>query len=184
MVLRNVRYLLGAFAFSNLGLWCFLIAAPWTLYNRYHSALGVAAGYVMTFAPQVIFTSAGGILADYWPWRFLLIASDGFCAFMLAFGGALTIEHGPSTVLYAIILAIASAQAIYHPTFQAVLPETVNGDPALIALASNLMQGVQNVIVVVGPLLAGIGIGTVGVTGVFIGAALFFLVAVVLNLLT
>ncbi len=148
------------------------------------NAAGVAAAYVMTFAPQVIFTGFGGILADYWSRRLLFIASDGFCAFMLALGSAMTIEHGPPSVLYVIILAVASAQAIYHPTFQAALPETVNGDPVQIALASNLMQGVQNVTVVVGPLLAGSGIGAVGVIGVFSGAALFFLVAVVLNLLT
>ncbi|AEJ38703.1 transporter, major facilitator family [Sulfobacillus acidophilus TPY] len=179
---RNLRYLLAAFALSNLGLWSFTIAAPWVLYNRYHSAIGVAAGYVMTFAPQVLFTGVGGPLADHWPRGSLLMVSDGFSAIMLGLGSAITVDHGPPAVLYGLIFAVASAQAIYHPTFQAVLPETVNGDPALMASASNWMQGVQNVTMVAGPLWAGVGIGAMGVTGVFMVTGLLFLVAVVLNL--
>ena len=77
-----------AFLVSNIGTWMQTVGAQWLLVNQPNAPILVSLVQVMDTLPDVLLAVVGGVLADTFDRRQLLIAVQGF---LVIVGEALTV---------------------------------------------------------------------------------------------
>jgi MFS family permease len=164
---------------SNIGLWMQTVGAQWLLVDQPHASILVALVQTADMLPDVIFGVVGGVLADMFDRRRLLIAVQ---AFMAATGLALTLltfaGQMPPALLLIFTFVLGSGSVISLPAYQSLIPDLVPRDQ--IAAASTLGSISVNLARAVGPAIAGVLIARVGVGAVFaINAAAFLAYGIV-----
>jgi MFS family permease len=160
------RMWIGSFA-SNIGTWMQTVVLGSYAYRLTGSAWAVA---VLTFAqlgPLLLLSIVGGYLADAVDRKKLLIglqASQGVLSLTLA-GIVATIDRPSLGLLFAVVLAIGTANALNAPAWSAVLPHLVGRDdlPGAISLNSTMVNGTR----VVGPAIAGVLYPVLGAAAIF-----------------
>src|SRR5256714_1590824 len=166
---------------SLIGTWMQQTAMSWFVYEITNSKflLGAVAG--IGSAAMMLFAIWGGSLADLYPKRSILIATQTaqmFCAFLLAAG--VWAGFANATVIIVIAALNGIAMGFDMPARQAFTVEMTSREDLLnaISLNSSIVNGAR----VVGPSLAGLMIGAVGVAACFLFNALSF-IAVIAGLL-
>ncbi len=141
---------------SLIGDGVYIVAIAWQVYRIANRPSALAAVGIAWSIPQVAFTLAGGVLADRFDRRRMMIAGDliRFVAIgamgLLSLRGELTI---PLTVALAAVYG--SGQSIFQPSFTAIVPTIVSED--LLVEANSLAQFVQPVArTLIGPLIGGL----------------------------
>jgi MFS family permease len=182
-VLYNRNYRLYWFGqlVSLTGTWMQAVAQGWVVLALTGS---VAALGVVNFAvslPTLFLTLTGGVMADRWDRRWLLIATQAglmFCALLMALllaTDALTFE-----VLLAVSVLIGVITAFDLPTQQALVPELVA--PREIPQAVAMNQVIFNGSRLLGPAVAGAMATRFSLASLYLGNGLSFL-AVIASLL-
>jgi len=178
---RNYRLFMSGQVISNIGTWMQRVAQDWLVLELTHgsgTALGITTG--LQFLPMLLFGLWGGVVADRYPRRRLLVLTQiglGFPALalgLLAVGGVAQTWH-----VYLLAFVLGMVTVVDNPARQAFAAEMVGRDdlPNAIALNSATFNGAR----VVGPAVAGVLIALIGTGPVFlINAASFG--AVVLGL--
>jgi MFS family permease len=172
---RNYRMFAAGGAVSNVGTWLQRTAQDWLvldLTNGSAAALGTATA--LQFLPMLLFGMFGGVLADRYPKRPILIGAQVLMASLALTIGVLTMT-GAAHVwhVYAMAFLLGMISCVEVPTRQAFVVEMVgrNDLPNAIALNSSIF----NLARVVGPALAGLLIYELGGTGpIFLINALTF----------
>ena len=166
--LRNgaFRVLWIAVLVSNVGTWMQTVGAQWLLVHLPHAALLVALVQTADYLPDVLFGLVGGVLADIFDRRRLLLAVQLSLA---AVGVALTVltyfGQMPPALLLTFTFVIGCSSAFTNPAYQSLVPDLVPR-PQLRA-ASSLSSISINIARLVGPALAGVVIARAGVAAVF-----------------
>jgi predicted MFS family arabinose efflux permease len=127
----------------------------------------------MTFLPFLIVTPVGGILADAVDRRALLVVVDGAAGFLVVIM-ALTASAVPGIAwpFYPILFLLFSLVAIYHPTFQSYIPSLLPEKE--LAKGNSYISAADNFADVLGPIMGGVLIASVGaVNALYIDAASF-----------
>jgi len=173
----------GAFV-SNIGTWMETVALGVYVQNLTHQAAWTGTIAAAGFVPIAFFGPIGGALADRFPRKLLLLATNlvqtglaTLLAFLFAFG------HPTAPVLALIVFGNGICAGLGFPAFQAILPDLVPVEdlPGAIALSS----AQYNLGRVVGPALAGIVIAIGGYAWAeAVNALSFFAVIAVLLTLT
>ncbi|MDF5757808.1 MFS transporter [Spongiactinospora sp. TRM90649] len=165
--LRNHNYRLYATGgiVSNVGTWMQRTAQDWLVLELTHgsaAALGVTTA--LQFAPQLALGMWGGMLADRYAKRPILIASQALMGVLALSLGLLTVT-GAAQVwhVYAMALLVGVISCLDIPTRQAFVVEMVGRDDLTNAIALN--SSIFNLARVVGPALAGVLIYVLGGTG-------------------
>lgn len=171
---RNYRVFAGGQVVSQTGTWMQRIAQDWLVLQLSHgsgTAVGITTG--LQFLPMLLFGLYGGVLADRFPKRrLLLISTSGMAMSALALGlldvtGAVTLWH---VYLLAFLLGLASV--LDAPVRQAFVVELVGRD--LLQNAVSLNSATFNAARILGPAVAGVLINLYGTGPVFlINAASF-----------
>lgn len=179
---RNYRLFASGQVISLSGTWGQRVAQDWLvleLSDNSGVALGVVTG--LQFLPVLLFSLWGGLLADRYDKRRLLIAVQVAMG-VLALGlgvldvtGVVQLWH-----VYALAFGLGMATAVDTPVRQAFVVEMVG--PADLPNAVSLNSATFNSARIVGPALAGLAIAAVGTGWVFLANALTY-VAVVVGLL-
>lgn len=150
------RYYLLFFAFlvSSLGNWIYRLTLPLLVLKLTGSALHTAVIYAIEYLPFLLMSLPGGVFADRFDRRRLLIAGDlagGAIAMVLA----VLVMSGVSTlaILYLVAFLLACVEPIYHPAFYSWLPNLVDRDN--LGRANSWMQAGDNIVTMAGPLAAG-----------------------------
>ena len=178
---RNYRLFFWGQLVSLIGTWMQQTAMSWFVYEITNSKflLGVVAA--VGSAPMMLSSIWGGALADLYPKRSILIATQSaqmVSAFLLATG----VWLGFATPSFIIIVAALNgiAMGFDMPARQAFTVEMANREDLLnaISLNSSIVNGAR----VVGPSVAGLLIGAVGVAMCFFLNGLSF-IAVIAGLL-
>ncbi len=173
--IRNFRLFAAGQVVSNSGTWMQRVAQDWlvlTLTGGSGVALGVTTG--LQFLPLLLFSLWGGVLADRFPKRRLLLISQtamGVQALvlgLLVIGDAVQVWH-----VYLLALLLGTAAALDTPVRQSFVVEMVGPDDLPNAVALN--SATFNLGRVVGPALAGILIAAVGTGTVFLVNAASYL---------
>lgn len=155
---------LGAFT-SSIGTWMQNVVLGALAYNLTHSAVFVGIMAFAQLGPLLLFSTLGGMLADSFDRKKLLIvltAEQGIGSLALGF---LAFADSPSkAALVGIVFLIGVGNALYAPVFSAILPVLVPRRDISGAISLNSVQ--MNASRVVGPaigsvLYAGIGAGWV-----------------------
>ncbi len=160
---------------SNTGLWVSRTATDWLvlmiLTDRSATALGLAVA--LSFLPIPLLAPWGGAIADRWPKRRLLVATQTASALLagvlatLVLSGAVTLWQ-----VYLLTLLQGVLNALDNPTRQAFVSELVPGTH--LANAVGLNSASFHAARLVGPAAGGLLIAAVGVGPAFIVNAVSF----------
>jgi len=151
---------------SNIGTWMQTVGAQWLLVHQPHASLLVALVQTADTLPDVLFAYVGGVLADIFDRRWLLIIVQG-CLFLA--GLVLTIltiaGQMPPALLLTLTFVLGAGSAFTVPAYQALIPDLIPRSelPSASALSSiniNLARAI-------GPAIAGVLIAQAGVGAVF-----------------
>jgi biotin carboxylase/MFS family permease len=146
---REARALIGASAASQIGDWLYNAALLSYVYVATGSAWWVGAATIFRLLPYVLLGPVGGLIADRYRRRTVLICGDLLrLALMLGLGAVVALD-GPVEVVIALTALASSAGAAERPAAIALLPRLV-GEMRLGA-ANALLHTVQDLGVVVGP---------------------------------
>ena len=137
------------------------VAQDWFVLAVSHSPTAVGVTIAMQFAPTLLFGLYGGVLADRYPRRSLLIATQTTAGLLSATLAVLALS-GRLTVLGVDLLAFALGLvvAVDNPARQSFVGELVGGP--LIRNAVSLNSTIFQLGGLVGPALSGLLIGAVG----------------------
>ena len=167
---------------SAVGTWMQRFAQQWLIFDLTKSVPTDAAFYlgVDAFAgnvPLLLFTLLGGVVADRYDRRYLLMGSQ---ILQMCCALTLTALVWTDTVTIPSILALSftagTAQAFGGPAFQSLIPSLVPRKTLPNAIALNSIQ--FNLAQSVGPLIGGLVLATLGLVGCFGLNGLSFLVVV------
>jgi MFS family permease len=170
------RYFVGQLA-SLSGNWMQMVAEIWVILTLTGSGVAVGLATGLQFVPMLLLGALGGLIADRVPKRRLLILTQGLHMLppltMLAL--ALSVGLEPWMV-YVLVFARGSVNAVDYPTRQAFVMEIVGGDRVVSAVGLNsvLVHSAR----VIGPAIAGLMIATVGPEPCFAINALSFTVMI------
>src|SRR5438046_6856686 len=178
---RNYRLFFWGQLVSLIGTWMQQTAMSWFVYEITNSKFLLGAVAAIGSAPMMLFSVWGGSLADLYPKRSILIATQSaqmICAFLLAIG--VWAGFASATFIVAVAALNGVAMGFDMPARQAFTVEMTSREDLLnaISLNSSIVNGAR----VIGPSLAGLMIGWVGVATCFFLNGLTF-VAVIAGLL-
>jgi MFS family permease len=157
---------LGALS-ASLGQWMQQVALGWLALTLTDSAFFVGLVGFMAGLPFLLVSLPGGILIDRVDRRRLLLKCQTGAA-LLATLVAIDVLAGTVQPWHLLIVAFlnGSFQALLNPTFQALVPNLVAREDLTNAIG--LASAGQNVTRVVGPTVAGLVIGVVGIGQAFL----------------
>jgi MFS family permease len=174
---RNYRLFFWGQLVSLSGTWMQQTAMSWFVYQITNSKFLLGLVAAVGSAPMVLSSAWGGALADLYPKRSILVTTQSaqmMCAFVLATG----VWLGFASPLFIIIVAALNgiAMGFDMPARQAFTVEMTSREDLLnaISLNSSIVNGAR----VVGPSLAGLMIGAVGVAMCFFLNGLSFIAVI------
>jgi MFS family permease len=178
---RNYRLFFWGQLVSLIGTWMQQTAMSWFVYELTNSKFLLGAVAAIGSAPMMLFSIWGGSLADLYPKRAILIATQTaqmVCAFLLAIG----VLSGFANATFIVVVAALNgiAMGFDMPARQAFTVEMTSREDLLnaISLNSSIVNGAR----VIGPSLAGLMIGAFGAAACFLFNGLSF-IAVIAGLL-
>jgi MFS family permease len=179
---RNYRIWAGGAIVSNIGTWMQRVAQDWlvltVLTNHSGAALGITTG--LQFLPMLLLGPYGGVLADRYRKRVILLWTQvamgitGLVLGLLVVTGTAQLWHA-----YLAALCLGIAGAVDAPSRQAFVSELVGQDNISNAVALNSAS--FNTARLTGPAIAGVLIAWVGTGPVFLLNAASF-AAVIISL--
>jgi MFS family permease len=174
---RNYRLFLTGQIISTIGTWMQSVAMPWLALQLTHSGLLVGLVLAVQFTPVLLGSQFGGIVADrYRKRRILLITQSAFTIpsftlFLLSSSG-----HAQYWEVLVAAAATGTINLFDVPARQSFLVEMVGKQDLMNAIALN--SSVFNGAAVIGPSIAGVIIGVVGVPICFLANSISYLGAV------
>ena len=177
----SFRALWTAVLVSNVGAWMQTVGAQWLLVRAPNAALLVSMVQVVDMLPDVAFGLVGGVLADTFDRRKLLIALQSFLAIVAIALTLLTIaDEMPPALLLTFTFLLGLASVIALPAYQSLVNDIVPRSELRAAVTLGSVS--INLARAVGPAIAGLLIARVGVAAVFaVNAAAFAFYAAVVT---
>jgi len=174
---RNYRLFLTGQIISTIGTWMQSVAMPWLALQLTHSGLLVGLVLAVQFTPVLLGSQFGGIVADRYRKRTVLLATQStftipsFALFLLSSSG-----HAMYWEVLVAAAVTGTINAFDVPARQSFVVEMVGKQDLLNAIALN--SSVFNGAAVVGPSVAGVIIGAAGVPVCFLANSVSYLGAV------
>jgi MFS family permease len=174
---RDFRVLwFGAFT-STVGNWMQQVAQAWLIFELTHSSFYLGLDYFFGQLPILLLTLIGGVVADRYNRRHVLLGSQ-LVQMATAFTLTALIVFNVVRVEYILLLSFVAGlgQAFGGPAYQALIPSLVEKKDLPNAIALNSIQ--FNLARVFGPLLAGATLAAWGSAACFGLNGLSFLVVI------
>ena len=159
---RDFRLLFAGQAINVIGTQVRMVAVPYMVYVSTHSNLMVGLLGLVQFLPAMVFSLVGGALADVMDRRDLLLITQVLSA--IASGMLMVaafLGTPPLWFTFAIVTAAAGIGAFDQPTRRAAIPRLVSRVQLANAQAINSI--IMQLGTVLGPIIAGIVLATLGV---------------------
>jgi predicted MFS family arabinose efflux permease len=151
---RDFRLLLAGQAVSATGDWLYNVALVVYVLDQTGSGAWVAATTLGRFLPYVLLGTFGGVIADRYDRRLVMILSDLARTVVLFALTLVAAADGPA--IAAVVLAGLSTvfSSAYFPAVRAATPTLVGEDD--LAGANTLVSTIDNVALAVGPAIGGV----------------------------
>jgi len=166
---------------SLTGTWIQSVAQQWLVLKLTGSAFDLGLVTTAQFTPMLLLALIGGAVTDRFSKRNLLLATQVVAGLLAVLLGVL-VQTGSVRFWHVVLIAAAlgTVNSFYVPARQAFVPELVDKDSLLNAVAANsaLFNGAR----VIGPAIGGILIAVLGLALNFFLNALSF-IAVIVGLL-
>jgi MFS family permease len=174
---RNYRLFFAGQGLSLIGTWMMTVAQSWLILQLTGDPLLLGVVAAVQWTPVLVLGLFGGLIADALPKRRTMLATQGFAALLsltmaiLVFTGAIAVWH---VIVVAFLLGVRNAFDL--PARQSFAVEMVGRDDVgnAVALNSAMFNGAR----VIGPAVAGITIGAVGVAAAFFIDAISYLAVI------
>ena len=159
--IRNYRLFATGAVISNTGTWMSRIAQDWLVLSITGSSFAVGITTALQFLPMLLFGLYGGVIADRYPKRKILLCSQaalGILGLMLAaltLSGVVQVWH-----VYTIAFLLGMVTVVDNPTRQTFVVEMVG--PSVVRNAVSLNAANFQAARLVGPAVAGVLITAVG----------------------
>lgn len=167
-VLRNRNYALIFWGqlISAAGTQMQVVAVSWQVYLLTHSAIALGLIGLFQAIPRIIFSLVGGVFADVFDRRKMLLIIEVTLAVTSTILALCTIFNIINmAIIYAIILIAASVSAFEFPTRQAVIPTLVPREQMTSALSLSTVM--MQLTFIIGPTLGGFVIAWLGVANTY-----------------
>ena len=158
---RNYRLFLSSQVVATTGLWMQRIAQDWLVLELTGSVTAVGIAVALQFLPVLLFGLFGGVLADRYPKKILLLITQSLATLMALTLGVLALTETVQVWhVYAVATILGFVTVVDNPTRQVFVAELV-GD-AHIRNAVSLNSSVFQLGALVGPALSGLLIHAFG----------------------
>ena len=171
---RNFRLLVSGLLVSSTGGWIQRIAQDWLVLTITGSATAVGITTALQFLPTLLLGLFGGVIADRFPKRKVLLCTQttmGMAAAVLAtlaFTGQVQVWQ-----VYTMALFLGFATAVDNPTRQSFVTELVGKDRVRNAIS--MVSSTFQLGSLIGPALGGVLLGSIGTGWAFaLNACTFF----------
>jgi len=175
---RNYRRYFVGQLISLSGNWMQTVSAVWLVLSLTGSGVAVGLTTALQFLPMLLFGAWGGLLADRFPKRGLLMVTQALMA-LPALALFVVTDAGIATpwMVYLAVLAMGTVNSVDNPTRQSFAIEMVGPERVVNAVSLNsvIVQSAR----IVGPAIAGIVIAAFGVVPCFAVNALSFVAMIV-----
>lgn len=166
---------------SFMGDGAYKVALAWLVYRTTGSSAAMGLILALNSIPLIVGTSAGGLVADRFPRKFVIVAADGIAALtVLLLGAAEANGLGSLPVIAAVAFILGLAQALRSPSSYAIVPDLVPAQQ--LPQANSLFTVGGSLAGMIGPALGGILVAGGGITTAFIADGASFAVAVLATL--
>jgi MFS family permease len=175
---RNYRLFFAGQLISLIGTWMQQVGEAWLVLQLTHDPLWLGVVSVFQFGPVVLFGLFGGVIADQLPKRRTLMVTQSvamtlaFILFVLSATGVIQVWH---ILIMATILGFSNA--VDMPSRQSFAVEMVGKED--IANAVGLNSALFNTSRIIGPAVAGLLIGFLGVPIAYLLNGLSFIAVIV-----
>ena len=164
---RNYRLFASGQIVTNVGTWMQRVAQDWLVLELTGSGIALGLVTALQFLPTALFGLWGGVLADrYDKRRLLLVARTAMGVQALLLGLLVVTGHVQLWHVYALAALLGTTAAVETPARQSFVVEMVGPEDLPNALGLN--AAMFNSARIVGPALAGLGINLVGTGWVFL----------------
>lgn len=163
---------------SNIGTWMQNLALGWQILLMTNSPFLLGLNGFLGTVPSLIFSLPGGAIADRLSRRKLMLSTQTSMAVLALMLGLLTSLR---VITIGEILTISFltglASALNNPAYQAIVPDLVKREDLMNAIALNSAQ--FNMSRAIGPTLAGLALGAVGLAGCYYLNSISFLALII-----
>jgi predicted MFS family arabinose efflux permease len=179
---RNLRLLFGGLVTSQAGDWLYNLALLAFVYERTGSTAWVGITTAARILPEVVLGPIGGVLADRYDRRVVMIASDVLRAAAMSALAVVSLTGAPVILAPLLAAVCTAAGAAYPQCVVAVMPRLVGAGDLAAANAARI--GITSLCVIAGPAL-GAGLLLLSSTAVVfaVNGATFLLGAAVVTAL-
>lgn len=164
---RNYRLFAGGQIVSNTGAWVQRVAQDWLVLELTHNsgtALGITTA--LQFLPMLLFGLWGGVIADRYPKRRILMCTNVAMSLLALSLGLLTVTGAVEAWhVYAIAFGLGVVTVVDNPTRQAFVSEMVGIEH--LSNAVGLNSATFNLARIAGPAVAGVMINVIGTGPLF-----------------
>jgi MFS family permease len=175
--IRNYRLFVSGQLISMSGTWMQTVALGWLVLELGGNGFDVGLTYALQFLPILLAGMWGGVLADHFDKRLLLIATQSAMASLaLLLFGATASGVATLSLVYVFTFLLGCVTAIDNPARQSFVTEMVGTEHVTNAVGLN--SAVFNASRILGPALAGIVIATVGLPFAFLTNAVTYLAVI------
>ena len=158
---RNYRLYFSGQVISNSGTWMQRIAQDWLVLEITNSPFAVGITTALQFVPMLLFGLFGGLVADRYPKRRVLLITQSLMGVLALVLALLTLTgHIQVWHIYAVAFGLGMVTVVDNPTRQVFVNEMVPS--SLVRNAVSLNTGSFQIARMVGPAVAGVLISAVG----------------------
>src|SRR2546423_11930945 len=166
MLNRNYALMFWGQLISAAGTQMEVVAVAWQVYLLTHSAIALGLIGLVQAIPRLIFSLVGGVFADVFDRRKLLIVIEIVLALTSAVLALCTVLHVINIVIiYIVVLIAASASSFEFPTRQAMIPTLVRREEMSDALSLSMVM--MQLTYIIGPTAGGFAIAWIGVANTY-----------------
>lgn len=166
-------------AISRFGDPITLIALATVSYQLTNSALFTALAVVIATVPAAIFGFVAGAIGDALGHRRALLVSDVARVVLVGAIPVLLGAGAPLAAAYALVFLAAIFAAIFNPARMAIVPQLVS--PERLGAANSAIASTDRVVEILGALVAGFLVASIGAAAFYVDAATFAISAVLVS---
>ena len=176
---RDFRLLAGGSIASLIGDGFFHVALAWQVYTISNVPTALSVVFLAISLPNVLLVLVGGVFADRYDRRKLMVGADLVRAAAL---GGIALLSGAGTIelwhVVALVIFVGAGDAFFNPASTALLPDVVSDEELP---GANALAGIYRPIMIrmVGPAFAGLVVAALGPAPAFGVDAVSFLVSAV-----
>jgi len=163
--IRDFRLLWSGLTISLIGDGIFFVALPWQVLELSDSPTAIALVGLVWTLPMVVFLVVGGVIADRFDRRRVMITADTIRLVANTTLGVLSVTgHVRLWHVFVLAAVYGAGEALFYPAFTALVPEIV---PEGLLVQANSLDGFVRPLgaQLLGPALGGVVIETVSVGG-------------------